>query len=117
MQTFNPSSRLDAHDYKYPQNTSPAPQINEGHKVADFYSATTTATRSRFCGPILRRVLQHEIAAAFASSIPLYEGLRPLQESAEPYLNFLQEQVAIARGENPSFKGEWVYFFISTKKN
>ena len=59
----------------------------------------------------------HEIAAAFASSIPLYEGLRPLQESAEPYLNFLQEQVAIARGKNPSFKGEWVYFFISTKKN
>ena len=59
----------------------------------------------------------HEIAAAFASSIPLYEGLRPLQEPAEPYLNFLQEQVAIARGKNPSFKGEWVYFFISTKKN
>ena len=26
--------------------------------MAEFYSATTTATRSRFCGPILRRVLE-----------------------------------------------------------
>ena len=56
-----------------------------------------------------------EIAAAFASSIPLYDGLRPLQEPAGPYLAFLKEQVAQARAADPDFKGEWVYFFITTK--
>lgn len=58
-----------------------------------------------------------EIAAAFASSIPLYDGLRPIQEPADAYLEFIKERVAIARAENPDFKGEWVYFFISTKEN
>ena len=58
-----------------------------------------------------------EIAAAFASSIPLYDGLRPLQEPAEPYLAFLKERVTLARETDPTFKGEWVYFFISTKEN
>ena len=55
-----------------------------------------------------------EIAAAFASSVPLYEGLRPLQEPSAPYLDFLRRQVAAARARDPSFKGEWVYFFITT---
>ncbi len=58
-----------------------------------------------------------EIAAAFASSIPLYDGLRPIQEPANAYLEFIKERVAIARADNPDFKGEWVYFFISTKDN
>lgn len=55
-----------------------------------------------------------EIAAAFASNVPLYEGTRPIQEPAEAYLAFLKEQVSAARAAHPDFKGEWVYFFIST---
>lgn len=55
-----------------------------------------------------------EIAAAFASSTVLYEDPRPLQEPAESYLSFLKTQVEKARAEHEDFKGEWVYFFIST---
>jgi hypothetical protein len=55
-----------------------------------------------------------EIAVAFAASEPLYEGVRPLVEPAEPYLAWLRERVSEARAANPDFKGEWVYFFIST---
>lgn len=55
-----------------------------------------------------------EIAVAFAASVPLYEDDRPLVEPAGPYLDFLKERIAIARSENPDFKGEWVYFFITT---
>ena len=56
-----------------------------------------------------------EIAAAFAASVPLYDGTRPIQEPAETYLAFLKDRVAQARAKHPDFKGEWVYFFISTK--
>ena len=56
-----------------------------------------------------------EIAAAFASNVPLYEGTRPIQEPAEAYLAFLKERVTDARARHPDFKGEWVYFFISTQ--
>lgn len=56
-----------------------------------------------------------EIAAAFAASVPLYDGVRPIQEPAAPYLAFLKTKVAEARLRDPAFKGEWVYFFISTK--
>ena len=55
-----------------------------------------------------------EIAAAFAASRPLYEGLRPVEEPAEPYLEFLRAQVAAARADDPNFKGEWVYVFVAT---
>ena len=55
-----------------------------------------------------------EIAVAFAASEPLFDGLRPIQEPAAPYLEWLKEQVATARDRNPDFKGEWVYFFVST---
>jgi hypothetical protein len=55
-----------------------------------------------------------EIAAAFAASEPLYAGLRPIVEPAEPYLKWLAEQVAKARARSPDFKGEWVYFFVTT---
>ena len=55
-----------------------------------------------------------EIAAAFAASVPLYEGTRPIVEPAAPYLAFLKEQVANARAQHADFKGEWVYFFITT---
>lgn len=56
-----------------------------------------------------------EIAAAFASNVPLYEGTRPIQEPAEAYLAFLKERVTQARARHADFKGEWVYFFISTQ--
>jgi hypothetical protein len=55
-----------------------------------------------------------EIAVAFAASEPLYDGVRPLVEPAEPYLDWLRERVSEARETHPDFKGEWVYFFVST---
>lgn len=55
-----------------------------------------------------------EIAVAFAASRPLYDGLRPIVEPAAPYLALLTEKVAEARANDPDFKGEWVYFFITT---
>lgn len=57
-----------------------------------------------------------EIAVAFAASHPLYEGLRPIQEPAGPYLDWLRERVSKARAAHPDFKGEWVYFFVSTSE-
>lgn len=58
-----------------------------------------------------------EIAVAFASSAPLYQEPRPLVEPAEPYLLFMKDRVAAARAQDPDFKGEWVYFFITTAEN
>ena len=58
-----------------------------------------------------------EIAVAFAASRPLYDGVRPLVEPAEPYLDWLRDRVAEARAADPDFKGEWVYFFISTSED
>ena len=58
-----------------------------------------------------------EIAAAFAASSPLYDGVRPLSEPAEPYLAWMAGQVAAARAADSDFKGEWVYFFVSTAEN
>ncbi|QEW19739.1 hypothetical protein LA6_001929 [Marinibacterium anthonyi] len=55
-----------------------------------------------------------EIAVAFAASAPLYDALRPIREPAEPYLDWLRGRVADARAENSDFKGEWVYFFVTT---
>lgn len=55
-----------------------------------------------------------EIAVAFAASSPLYDGLRPLLEPAAPYLAELKDRVAQARAADPGFKGEWVYFFVTT---
>ncbi|MBL3703870.1 DUF4384 domain-containing protein [Sulfitobacter sp. BDSS02] len=55
-----------------------------------------------------------EIAVAFAASEPLYDGLRPLVEPAAPYLDWLKFRVAEARRQYPDFKGEWVYFFVTT---
>jgi hypothetical protein len=56
-----------------------------------------------------------EIAVAFAASSPLYEGLRPLNEPAPAYLDFLRQRVADKRGQDIDFKGEWVYFLIETQ--
>jgi hypothetical protein len=55
-----------------------------------------------------------EIAVAFAASVPLYDGVRPTVEPAGPYLEFLKQAVADARAKTPDFKGEWVYFFVTT---
>lgn len=55
-----------------------------------------------------------EIAVAFTASAPLYDGLRPLFEPAAPYLDWLKSRVAAARQADPDFKGEWVYFFVTT---
>ncbi len=57
-----------------------------------------------------------EIAVAFAASHPLYDGLRPIQEPAAGYLEWLRSRVEAAREEHPDFKGEWVYFFVSTSE-
>jgi len=56
-----------------------------------------------------------EIAVAFAASAPLYDGVRPLIEPAEPYLEWLKGQVAATRANVENFKGEWVYFFVTTR--
>lgn len=58
-----------------------------------------------------------EIAVAFAASHPLYDGLRPIAEPAAPYLQWLKSRVANARADHPDFKGEWVYFFVTTAEN
>lgn len=58
-----------------------------------------------------------EIAAAFAASVPLYEGNRPLVEPADAYLDWLKTRVADARATHEDFKGEWVYFFVTTAAN
>ncbi|MCV2869211.1 DUF4384 domain-containing protein [Defluviimonas sp. WL0002] len=55
-----------------------------------------------------------EIAAAFAASSRLSDAPRPVVEPAGPYLDWLRNAVAVARAQDPDFKGEWVYFFIST---
>ncbi len=55
-----------------------------------------------------------EIAVAFAASHPLYDGVRPIVEPAAPYLEELQAMVAQAHATHDDFKGEWVYFFITT---
>jgi len=55
-----------------------------------------------------------EIAVAFAASEPLYDVLRPIQEPAAEYLEWLKTRVEQARADHADFKGEWVYFFVST---
>lgn len=55
-----------------------------------------------------------EIAVAFASSVPLFDAPRPLVEPAMPYLEEMRARVEDARAEDPEFRGEWVYFFITT---
>lgn len=57
-----------------------------------------------------------EIAVAFAASRPLYDGLRPTVEPADGYLRWLKDRVSRARDADPDFKGEWVYFFVSTSE-
>ena len=55
-----------------------------------------------------------EIAVAFATSAPLNDGTRPMVEPAGPYLAEMAERLRTARATDPGFKGEWVYFFVTT---
>lgn len=55
-----------------------------------------------------------EIAVAFAASHVLFEHPRPLSEPAAPYLDALRDRIAKARTQHTDFKGEWVYFLITT---
>lgn len=55
-----------------------------------------------------------EIAVAFAASHVLFEHPRPLSEPAAPYLDALRARIAEARSQHTDFKGEWVYFLITT---
>jgi hypothetical protein len=55
-----------------------------------------------------------EIAVALAVSAPIFDTDRPLVEPAAPYLADLGARLRAARAADPGFKGEWVYFFVST---
>ena len=57
-----------------------------------------------------------EIAVAFAASVPIHDGLRPIIEPADTYLTWMRDRIAQTRAEYPDFKGEWVYFFVITAK-
>jgi hypothetical protein len=56
----------------------------------------------------------NEIAVAFAASTPIHDAPRPVREPAGPYLDWLRTRIAEAREADPDFRGEWVYFFMST---
>jgi len=63
---------------------------------------------------IVRPPFGRELAVAYASSVPLYDGLREAIEPAEPYLAFLRGRIAELKAENPDYKGDWVYMFVET---
>lgn len=55
-----------------------------------------------------------DIAVAFATSMPLYEELRPMVEPADLYLDALREMVNAKIQSQPGFRGEWAYLFVVT---
>ena len=63
---------------------------------------------------VVRPPFGQELAVAYASSEPLYQGLRETIEPAGPYLEFLRSRIAQLRAENPDYKGEWVYMVVQT---
>ncbi|MCU9840053.1 hypothetical protein OEZ49_19990 [Ruegeria sp. WL0004] len=54
-----------------------------------------------------------DIVLTIAVNSPLYLSSRPLVETAEEYLDYLQDRMSLLMSE-PSFKGEWAYLFVST---
>ncbi len=74
------------------------------------------ADGGRFLDLIVGPPYGQEVAAAFATSHPLYDTPRPLREPAGPYLAWLSEQVARVDASVPHFKGEWVYFHVATSE-
>lgn len=63
---------------------------------------------------IVRPPFGRELAVAYASSEPLYEGLRDAVEPAEPYLAYLRDRIADLKSEHSDYKGDWVYMFVET---
>lgn len=63
---------------------------------------------------IVRPPFGQELAIAYAASHPIYDGLRETIEPAGPYLDYMRTRIAITRGKNPDFRGEWVYMFVQT---
>ena len=63
---------------------------------------------------LVRPPYGQELAIAYASSLPLYEGLRETIEPAEPYLDYMRGRIAELKADNPDYRGEWVYMFIQT---
>ncbi len=55
-----------------------------------------------------------DIAVVLAATRPLYEGLRPPVEPAADYLAWLQARIRVLRQEDPAFRGEWAYLFVTT---
>lgn len=54
-----------------------------------------------------------DIVLTIAVNAPLYNSPRPLVETAQAYLSFLQERMRFLKSE-PGFKGEWAYLFVTT---
>ncbi|NOR60959.1 MAG: DUF4384 domain-containing protein [Rhodobacteraceae bacterium] len=63
---------------------------------------------------IVRPPFGRELAVAYASSEPIYEGLRDTIEPAEPYLAYLRGRIAELKSEHADYKGDWVYMFVET---
>ncbi len=63
---------------------------------------------------VVRPPFGRELAVAYASSVPLYEGLRASIEPAAPYLEYLRERIAALKAEHENYKGDWVYMFVET---
>ena len=63
---------------------------------------------------IVRPPFGRELAVAYASSEPIYDGLRETIEPAEPYLAYLRGRIAELKAEHDDYKGDWVYMFVET---
>ncbi len=63
---------------------------------------------------IVRPPFGRELAVAYASSEPIYEGLRDTIEPAAPYLAYLRTRIAELKAEHDDYKGDWVYMFVET---
>jgi hypothetical protein len=86
----------------------------ESHGAKSGFAVAADRPDGNFMAVTVAPPFGQEIAAAFAASVPLYEGVRPTIEAAAPYLGWLRERVRSARAADPGFKGEWVYFFVAT---
>ena len=63
---------------------------------------------------IVRPPFGRELAVAYASSEPIYDGLRDTIEPAEPYLAYLRGRIAELKSQHADYKGDWVYMFVET---
>jgi hypothetical protein len=63
---------------------------------------------------IARPPFGRELVVAYASSVPLYDGLRNTIEPAGQYLAYLRSRIAELKATHPDYKGDWVYMFVET---